>query len=648
MANARAGSVPASRRDLLGVRGPWWAALAIVVVLGVLYAPVRDFGFLNFDDDEYVTDNPVVRRGLTWSGARWAFTQAHAANWHPLAWLSHMLDVTLWGLAPAGHHLTSVALHAATAVMLLFALRRLTAAWQRSAAVALLFAVHPLRVESVAWIAERKDVLCGLWSIAAVWAYAGYVHRPTAARYAAVAAATALALLSKPMAVTLPFVFLLLDHWPLDRLRSAPVVREKLGLFGLVAGTAAVTFVVQRSAGAMASLDHLPLAYRLANVVVAYATYVTKLVWPSPLAVFYPYRPLPPAEIAGAALLLLAITAVALRLVRVAPYLLVGWLWFLGTLVPVIGFVKVGDQAMADRFTYTPHIGLLIATVWGTADLLARWPAARPWRAVGGAALVGLAAIAAAGVTAAYIPVWRDSESLFVHAASVTDDNHVAETNLGARLLERGRRDDAVAHFRRAIAISSGFLKAHVGLGAALAEGGDYDGAVREYEAALQIDPNSALARFDLGTARLRQGRLDDARAALEAAVTLEPMYARAHHQLGDVSAAAGDLPGAVAAYRRALAIAPDLAASHMNLAIALETLGQHDEALEHYRDAARLAPDNPGGHANLAAALAAAGRRGEAVAEYRAALRLRPGWPEVERALADLGATPAPGPSRP
>src|SRR5438093_6101777 len=356
----------------MSVRGRRNLAIAGLVVLGTLavFAPALRHGFVNYDDPEYVTENPRVRAGLSWAGLGWAFAAPHAANWHPLTWLSHMLDAQLFGLAPAGHHASSVLLHAASAALLFGVLEGTTGAPWPSAFVAATFALHPLRVESVAWVSERKDVLAGLCWMLALAAYRRYVRRRGAAAYLLVVAAFVLGLLAKPMVVTLPFVLLLLDVWPLRRPWNVRLLWEKVPLFLLSAAVSALTVVAQRGAGAMASLESLPLGTRIAEAVVAYGAYLEKAFWPTRLAVFYPHRPLLVAEVATSALVLVVISALALRERRRRPYLLVGWLWYLVVLLPVIGLVKVGEQAMADRFSYLPQIGVLIMVAWAAADAI--------------------------------------------------------------------------------------------------------------------------------------------------------------------------------------------------------------------------------------------------------------------------------------
>src|SRR6059036_456916 len=401
----------------MSVRGRRNLAIAGLVVLGTLavFAPALRHGFVNYDDPEYVTENPRVRAGLSWAGLGWAFAAPHAANWHPLTWLSHMLDAQLFGLAPAGHHATSVLLHATSAALLFEVLAGMTGTPWRSAFVAAVFALHPLRVESVAWVSERKDVLAGFFWMLALAAYARYARRRGAADYVLVVAAFVLGLLAKPMVVTLPLVLLLLDVWPLRRPWTIALVWEKLPLVLLAAAASALTVVAQRGAGAMASLESLPLAARMAEAVVAFRAYLEKTFWPARLAVFYPHRPLPIGEVAASCVVLLVVSALAIRERRRRPWLLVGWLWYLVALLPVVGLVKVGEQAMADRFSYLPQIGVLLMIAWAAADA----GGSRAVASAGG--VVALAACVA--LTARQLDIWRDSVSLFAHASAVSRDN---------------------------------------------------------------------------------------------------------------------------------------------------------------------------------------------------------------------------------
>ena len=434
-----------------------WVSLALLAAVLILYGRVTGHAFINLDDDEYITQNSRVLDGLTWQGVRWAFTTTSCGNWHPLTWLSHMLDAELYGDRPGGHHLTSVLLHALNAALLFLALLRLTQDLWPSAAVAAFFAVHPLRVESVAWAAERKDVLSGLFFLLTLLAYADYARRRTRGRYSLVFASLALGLMAKPMAVTAPFVLLLLDVWPLGRLRlvrgpqqgkplAGPAFLEKLPLVALSAASCTVTLLAQRRGGAVSSLREVPFGARIANAAVSYFSYLRKMFWPHDLAVFYPHPAVVSTGTSAAtavalSLLLLVVSILSLRAVRRRPYVLVGWLWYVGTLLPVIGLVQVGRQSMADRYTYVPMIGVLLVLAWGARDLVGRHPRMR-------ALVVGAGAVALAGsmaATWAQLGYWRDGIVLYQRALEVTTGDSVIHTNLGATLADRGRYREAIA-----------------------------------------------------------------------------------------------------------------------------------------------------------------------------------------------------------
>jgi len=616
-------------------RGPGrWIALAIVLAVAVAYAPVVRHGFVNFDDPDYVVENGYVRRGLTRAGLAWAFAGFHAANWHPLTWLSHMLDCQLFGLEAGAHHATSVLLHAGSALVLFAALFHMTAAPWRSGAVAALFALHPLRVESVAWISERKDVLAAFWWMVALYGYVRYAARPTWARYVAVLLAFVAGLLSKPMVMTLPFALLLLDVWPLRRLALGPRVwLEKLPLLALAAAASVVNLIAQQRGGAITPFAVHPLSARLANAILSYVAYLGMTLWPTRLAIFYPSRQVLPAwEVAAAALVLGAVTAAVARRARREPWLLVGWLWYLGTLVPVAGIIRAGDQAMADRFTYLPHVGLFITVVWG----LGEWTAGlRLFRIL----LPAVAAVVLAGcvaTTRVQLRHWRDSLALFGHALAVTKDNAVAHTNYGFALLEQGRTVEALDHFQRAVALRPRYAKARLNLGVGLGTLGRSDEAVAEYREAIRLDPQNATAHYDLGLELAERGRLDEAIAEYVEAVRLEPSNAKAHNNLGVALARQGRLDEALARYEAALTIDPGVAAAHNNAAVVLERLGRPEDALAHYREAVRLTPEDARAHFNLGAALDAREHAAEAIGEYREALRLAPELADSHLALGD------------
>ncbi len=533
--------------------------LGLSITVAILYLQVAGFGFVNFDDPDYVTRNSHVLKGLTADGVLWALRSGDAANWFPLTWITHMLDVGMFGMWAGGHHITNVVLHALASMLLFLFLNRATGAIGKSAFVAFLFAVHPLHVESVAWVAERKDVLNGVFWFLTLWLYVRYAETPSTGRYVSVAAAFCAGLMSKPMIVTLPFVLLLLDYWPLRR-----GVRwlEKLPLIGLAAAASGITFFVQRNAGAVHGS-------RVENVPVTYLIYMAQMFWPVRLAVFYPYGgSVPVWEWAGAALVLAAISVAAWR---GEAWFRVGWLWFLGTLVPVIGLVQVGGQARADRYMYVPMVGLAIVLAWG----LPRWK----WAGVAGC-------VALAALTWLQVGYWRDSGTLFEHAIAVTGPNYVAEHNLGTYLTDQpGRLPDAVSHLKAALRLQPDSVRARTDLGTALAKAGQLPEAVREFEGALKTDPAAGIPARNLETAKAQMaeqlyydgvalakaGKLEQAAAKFEAALRNKPDYAEAENNLG---VTLGQTPGrsgeAAAHFRAALRIRPDYADAEYNLAVAL------------------------------------------------------------------------------
>jgi len=571
-----------------------------------------------------------VRGGLTVPSVEWALTSGDAANWFPLTRLSHLVDCQFFGLRAGMHHLTGVLWHALAAVLLFAFLARATHARWPSAWAAFIFALHPLHVESVAWVAERKDVLCAFFWFLALWAYARYAARPSPGRYLAVMLWFCLGLMSKPMIVTLPFLLLVLDAWPLGRLSRA-AVREKIPLFALAAVSAAVTFAVQQASGAVKEVARLPIGLRIENALVSGATYCLKTVWPSDLAVFYPY----PAgfawwTVAAAALALAAITVLALRSYRSAPYLAAGWMWFLITLAPVIGLVQVGAQARADRYMYVPMVGLTVMLAWGAADLARRRPAiARPIAAAG-----IVTCLAAATVSATQIEYWRNSETLFQHAIDVTADNYLAEHNLGSYLLAAGRLSEAIPHLEAALRIRPESAPARSDLASALAQTpGRLPEAIAQYQAAIRLLPESAILHQNLASALARfPERLPEAITEYRTALRLDPDYAEAHNNLGLALAATGRVPEAIAEYRAALRLNADYAEAHYNLGVALsKSGGRLPEAIAEFEAALRLKPDYAEAENNLGVALSQLpGRASDAIAHFEAALRLEPEYADA------------------
>ncbi len=606
----------------------WLAAAALAVVTAAVFARALNADFVNYDDETYVTNNRNVTSGLSAANTRWAFATYRAANWHPLTWLSLQLDASLWRTSdgkpdPRGFHLTNVLLHAANAALAFLALRSLTGAFWRSLAAALLFAVHPLRVESVAWVAERKDVLSVFFGLLALWAYAAYVRSPSARRYLPVCGAFALSLLAKPTLVTLPFLLLVLDWWPLARgPRGAwPLVREKVPLFALTAAACAITVVAQADQGAVGNLQYFPLVARLANAVVSYAMYLGQTFWPVGLTPYYPHlgSGLPGWQVGGAAALLAGLTAGALALRRRAPYLLAGWLWFLGTLVPVIGLVQVGGQAYADRYTYFPQLGLLVAVCWGVAAL-AHGRAARLALATGMAAAVALTV-----ATQRQLAAWQDGVSLWDHALRVRPESTVYLKNLGEAFEERGELDRAADCYRHALAIEPDSGPLHADLGRLLSRQGKPKEAVRELETACRCAPDYARARSLLGHALFEQGDIEAAAGHYEAALRLAPFLSEAHADVAMVEAKRGNLDRAVALYREALALGPGDSRLHDALGNVLLDLRRVDEAVSHLRAAVRCDKESATAHNDLGKALGMRREFGAAEAEFREATRLDP-----------------------
>ncbi len=574
---------------------------ALVTASCLSFASVLDHDFVPFDDPLYVTENPRVQAGLTWEGVVWAFTSTHASNWHPLTWLSHMLDVELYGLEPGGHHLTSLLLHALNAALLFLVLRGLTGATWRSALVAGLFALHPLRVESVAWVAERKDVLSSFFFLITLRFYLAYTQGSRRWAYAGVLGGFALGLMAKPMLVTLPFLLLLLDAWPLGRLAlRGRLLVEKIPLFVMVLASCVVTYAMQQQGGAVGSAEAFPLDVRIATALHGYLAYLGKTFWPHDLSILYPHSGLraPWFHVAGAAVALLALSAVLLRAGRRCPYLAVGWLWYLGTLVPVIGLVQVGSQTMADRYTYIPGIGLALACVWGLAELVRRWRV--PPAVLGASAAALLVALAVA--TQRQSAHWANGVTLFQHAVDVAPENHLARNLLGVGFFAADRLLEAEMQYRRALELKPEFADARQNLGIILARRGRLEEAIQAYRAALTIEPQNSAAHFNLALALGAYGETRGALEHYEAALRTDPGHAQAHYNLATLRARQGQLAEAVRSFEASLHLRPGYAAAHNNLANTLVALGRPDEARQHYRRALDLDPAHAGARRNLAA----------------------------------------------
>jgi len=580
-----------------GTRRQKWVACALLgaAVLAVFW-PALQCGFVGLDDPDYVTLNTDVQHGLNWRSIAWAFTTGHAANWHPLTWLSHMLDYQLFGLEPTGHHLTSLLLHLASSVLLFLLLNSLTGVLWRSAFVAAIFALHPLRVESVVWVAERKDVLSTFFWMLTVWAYVRHAEaiKVQSSRfkvyYALALALFALALMAKSMVVTLPFILLLLDYWPLGRLEFGPrfsgrVIVEKIPFFLLAICASAVTFLVQNRSGVVASLSTIPLGERLAYIPVVYVRYLVKIFWPSGLAVFYAREHWNFYEVAGAVFLLGLITLLVVRQRRAQPYLAVGWFWFLGMLVPTIGFVQVGHQAMADRYSYLPSIGITLMVAWGWGDFAAR----RPWLLKASIAVAALAVAACAVLTPRQIAFWRTPVSLFARAADISDQDYQTCYNIGCAAMDQGNFPRAARCFERALKVAGQdapklFLaQVKNNLGCALLEQGQVPGAISNFESALVFQPAYPQAFYNMGRAFLTNQQPDVAVDCFQRALALDPSVAEIHYKLANALTQLGRPAQAIAQYSQALQLRPGMDDAANNLAWLLATCS--DRSL---RDGAR------------------------------------------------------------
>ena len=580
--------------------------LLLVVATLALYNPVNRHPFVNYDDDRYVTENPHIHQGLTGETITWAFTATEQGNWHPLTWLSHALDWQLFHQNATGHHFTSLLIHAANAVLLFLLLIYATGRVGPSWFVAALFALHPINVESVAWVAERKNVLCTFFFFAALIAYCWYSRKPDWRRYLAFAGFFVLGLMSKPMVITLPFVLLLLDYWPLGRMQGGPVgtppipqvplsrlLAEKLPLLAFSAASAMITMQAQRAGGAIRSTAQFSLDVRLENAVVAYARYLWKMIWPSHLAPLYPHPgdSLAVWQVVVSALVLLAVTGVVARF-RSQRYLLTGWLWFLGTMVPVIGLVQVGDQAMADRYAYIPLVGIFVMIAWAAVDLADSRQIAFTARWIPAACVL----VALSFATNRQLGYWSSSYDLWTHALAVTDRNFIAQDNLGGALLLLGRPDEAYSHFQAAAEINPSDPMSHSNLGAYLQEHGRLSEAVQQYEFTLNLTSDAGLVAAtyaNLGTAYRKLGQDQKARDSYDQALRQNPNQSNAYLGLGQLLEKQNQLEDAIQNYSKAVELHPT-DTGLLLLGHALERTGRRPEALKAYQAALTLSPENP------------------------------------------------------
>ena len=636
--------------------------ISVLLALACLLAfwRVNHNDFVSYDDTAYVTENSHVQSGLTLKGIEWAFTTGHATNWHPLTWLSHMLDVQLFGLNPGWHHLMNLLFHLASTVLLFLVLHRATKALWQSAFVAALFALHPLHVESVAWVAERKDVLSTFFWMLTMWAYLSYTARPGVVRYLSLLVCFALGLMAKPMLVTLPFVLLLLDYWPLGRLESRPpetpkpssgatqkrkgkgrtrhtdaparraasrwallrpLLVEKAPLLVLVVLSCIITYLVQQKGGAVGSIENFPLGERIGNGLISYVTYMGKMFWPSDLAVFYPYASLAPWQVVGALSCLVAMTVISAWAAKRFPYVTLGWLWYAGTLIPVIGFVQVGMQARADRYTYIPLIGLFVMVAWGVPELLRRWRLREK-------VLIGFSTLIISClfiITWNQVGYWRNSLTLYDHALSVTDNNHVIHYNRGNTYMTLGDLGRAIKDYDRAIEINPKLPEPYCNRGNAHKALGDLERAIKDYDRAIEINPRFAVAYNGRGNT---YAILRDYRRAIQdftRAVEIDPQFVLAYSNRGTAYAILGEYGRAIGDFDKVISIKPRFVEIYNYRGYAYESLGNHRQAIEDYDRALEIDSRSALVYNNRGSAYRALGNYQEAIADFDKAIDIDP-----------------------
>jgi len=570
--------------------------ICLILTAAILFAygQVQNHDFVNFDDHDYVTENRHIQKGLKLDSVIWAFAATRSGNWHPLTWLSHILDYRLYGKNPGGHHLTSLLFHIANTLLLFFVFGRMTNSLWQSGFVAALFALHPLHVESVAWVSERKDVLSTFFWMLTMWSYIRYVEHPTVNRYLLVVFFFTSGLMSKPMLVTLPLVLLLMDYWPLNRLQidqssvgenfrlrsiALRLVWEKSPLFVIAIASCIITFFVED----VRSLDVLPLKVRITNALASYANFIGKMIYPSKLAVLYPHPGmLPWWKVAGASLILGSISFLAIRVIKQSPYFAVGGLWYVGTLVPVIGLVQIGRQSMADRYTYIPLIGLFIIIAWGIPELVAQWRYKRMWLP----AFATIFIIYLMAVTWKQVGYWENSITLFEHTLKVTANNYVPHNNLGLALYNQGRTKEAVEHYLQALKIKPDYVLARNNLGTALANEGKLDEAIFHYEKALRAMPDNPMTLYNIGRAFYGQENFSQATYYFKEVLRYDPEHVGAHNNLAIILSALGELDEAFFHYNKALQSNPENADIHYNLGNLLMKKGKYSEAKAHFTEA--------------------------------------------------------------
>jgi tetratricopeptide (TPR) repeat protein len=594
-----------------------------------IFWQVHSFEFTNYDDDKYVSENSHISTGLKWDNIVWVFTNEHNGNWHPLTGLSHILDCELFGLKPGWHHIINLFFHTINVLLLFTVLKQMTGTTWQSAFTAALFALHPLHVESVAWIAERKDVLSTFFWVLTMAVYFRYAKNPSVVSYIFTLVLFVLGLMSKPMVVTLPFALLLIDYWPLNRLdvknkrQLYRLILEKIPFFIFSAASSIITFLVQKSAGAVGRTEVFPLTSRVANAVVSYMTYIMKMLWPMRLAVFYPHpeNKLPYWQVFSAGILLAAITICVICFAAKYKYLATGWFWYLGTLVPVIGLVQAGIQAMADRYTYIPLIGLFIIVAWGATDLLRNWKHRFIVLGISSTIIISILSFR----TMVQTSYWHDSRVLFEHALKVTKRNYLAYNKVAYCLMEEGKYDEAINRIQSALQLKPHYAEALNNLGFSYTKLDRWPEAIEAYKLAIKIKPSFANAQYNLGFAYLHLGRTDEAIDAFKQAINCMPDYAEAYFYLGLIHLRLDSAADAVKDFEQAVKIKPDFAQVYYYLGTAYKKLSRTNDEMQAYFQAIKIKPDYAEAYNNLGILFTQVGRFQEAVTAFTNVARLKP-----------------------
>ncbi len=625
--------------------------LLIIVLTCIAYSPVLNNDFINFDDDVYVTDNFHIDDGVTLKNIQWAFTAVYAKNWHPLTWLSHMLDIQFFGMNPFGHHLTNLIFHFLNAFLLFIILKKMSGAYWKSLIVMGLFALHPMHVESVAWVSERKDVLSTFFWMLAIWIYTYYIKKPGIKQYLSVCVCFTLSLLAKPMAVTFPFVLLLIDHWPLGRCRITSarmqdsevlqyplhiLIFEKLPFFMISAASCGITFYAQNKGGALGSFDLYPLGTRLGNAVVSYTHYIIKMIYPINFAILYPHPGMPDLHfLLISSFFIIFLVGISILTLKRFPWLFTGCFWYLGILFPVIGVVQVGAQGMADRYTYTPMIGIYILVVWSIAPLFYKMKLSQKTISFVSVFLILILIIPLCIQTFRQNQYWKDSTSLFQHAINITNNNYIAHNNLANAMMQKGKIKEAVFHYSEALRIKPDYPLALGNIGLALSKLGRRNEALDFYFKALAIEPENENIFTNIGNLFSELGNIEKAIHYYKKAIFYNSETVKAHMNMGNLLMNSGKLDEAMFHYRRVLDINLDhTEMAHNQIGNLLIKIGDVDSAILNYLQALKIKPEYKDAHNNIGVAFARSGNLDKAEYHFKKALEIAPGDSETQKNL--------------